>query len=83
MGRVASCDNGLDAAGSDLPPIGVVVIATVREQDAGPLAWTADLARDGRDTVQQREQLRDVVAIPAGQGERQWQAAGVGQEVML
>lgn len=80
---VAPCDYGLDAAGTDLAPVLVVVITAVREQDTGPLAWATHLSSDGLDAVQQSEQLRHIVPVAAGQGQRQRQTASVGQEVML
>lgn len=50
------------------------VIAPVGQEPVGLLAWTPGLAthRPRRKIVKERDQLRDVVTIPAGQrdGER-------------
>jgi hypothetical protein len=76
-------DQGLDAAGPELATVLVVVIASVGKQSIGALAGTADLAGDRRDAVDQGQELGDVVAIAAGQGDRQRQPASVGQQVVL
>jgi hypothetical protein len=76
-------DQGLDATGPELAAVLVVVIAPVGEQPIGALAGTADLAGDRDDAVDQGQQLGDVVAIAAGQGDRQRQPAAVGQQVVL
>lgn len=63
----------------------VVVIAAVGEQPVGLLARPSNLAGD-RPAVEifdQRDQLRDVVAVPAGQANRQRDAAGVDEQVVL
>jgi len=64
-------DQGLDATGPQLAAVLVEVIASVCEQPIGAAARTADLAGYGYDTVDQGQELGDVVAIPAGQGDRQ------------
>jgi hypothetical protein len=81
----ASGDQWLDAASSQQPPVLVVVIATVGEQRPRLLAWPARLASDrpGVQVVQQRQQLGDVVALTARQGNSQRDTAGVDQEMML
>ena len=61
----------------------LVVVATVSGQHAGLAAWVTDVTADWWDRVQERDQLRDVVAIAAGQGDRQRYAGCVGQDVML
>lgn len=63
----------------------VVVVAAVGEQSVWLLPWPARLARHrpGVKVLQQRQQLRDVVAIAAGQADRQRDAAGVDEEVVL
>jgi hypothetical protein len=60
-----------------------VVIAPVGEQPAGATARAADLAGNRDDTVDQGQELGDVVAVPTGQCDRQRQPAGVGQQVVL
>jgi hypothetical protein len=78
-------DHGCDAERSQQPAVLVVVIAAVGEQPVGLLAWPSDLAGD-RTPVQvfdQRNQLGDVVALPAGQADRQRDAAGVDEQMVL
>jgi hypothetical protein len=60
-----------------------VVVATVSDQDAGLAAWATDATADRWDRVQWRDQLHDVVAVPAGQGDHQRYPDRVGQDVML
>jgi len=58
-------DQGLDAASPKLTAVLVVVIAPIGEQPigAGPLGKR-------REAIDQRQELGDVVAVPAGQGDR-------------
>ena len=65
-------DDGCDAKGTQQPSVLVVVIATVGEQPIGLLAGTSDLSGD-RPAVKvfdQRQQLGDIVAVPAGEADR-------------
>jgi hypothetical protein len=41
-----------------------VVVATVSDQHAGLAAWATDATADRWDRIQERDQLRDVVAVP-------------------
>ena len=76
-------DHRLDAASPERTPVFVVVIGPVGEQPTWAVARTANLAGDGHNAVDQGQKLGDVVAIAAGQGDRQRQAAGIGQKVVL
>jgi hypothetical protein len=76
-------DQRLDATSPELASVLVVVIAPVGEQPIGALARAADLAGDRHDAIDQRQELGDVIAVPTGQGDRQRQPAGVGQQVVL
>ena len=81
---LASGDGVCDAARSQEAAILVVVIATIGQHPLGSFtrsaaAWPAYR----RDLVDERDQLRDVVAVGARHAPRQRQAAGVGQEVVL
>jgi hypothetical protein len=85
MRRAAPGDHGRDAESTQQPAVLVVVIATIGQQAVGLLARAADLAGD-RPAVQifdQRDQLGDVVAVPAGEADRQRNAAGVDEQVVL
>jgi hypothetical protein len=63
----AAGDDRPDAAGPQLAAVLVVVIAAVGDQAVGTLAWPPGLAADRADTVDQRQQLGDVVSVAAGQ----------------
>lgn len=75
----ASASNqGLDAPSPELAAVLVVVIAPIGKQTIG-----ASPLGEHREAIDQRQELGDVIAVPAGQGDRQRQAAGVGQQVVL
>lgn len=79
----AAGDRVRDAAGSQEAAVLVVVITAVGEHAIRPLAWPPESAAYGRDRVDERDQLRDVVAVGAGHRPGQEQAAGVGQDVVF
>lgn len=60
-----------------------MVIAAVREQRVGLAARSSDAAMDGRDRIEQRQELGDVVAIAAGQQDGERSAVSVGDDVVL
>jgi len=81
----AFCDDGFDPAVPEQTAVLVVVIAAVGEQPVGLLAWTAWLAGD-RPCVQvleERDQLCDVVAVAAGQRDRERDPGRVDEQVVL
>lgn len=63
----------------------VVVITAVGQQPVGLSAWPSDLAGDrpAVEVFEQRDQLRDVVAIAAGEGDRKRDAARIDEQVVL
>jgi hypothetical protein len=79
----APSDHGLDAALPEFAAVFVVVIAAVSEQRFGALAGPADLLANLPDNVDQRQQPRDVVAVAAGQANRQRDPGAVGQQMVL
>lgn len=79
----AACDDGCDAAGADQAPVLVVVVAAVGVDPARPATRFADDVPDGWDRVDERDQLGDVVAVPAGERDGQRDPARVGDQVML
>lgn len=81
----AASDYGRDAECPQQPTVLVVVIATVGQDTIGLLAWPAALAGHwpGVEVFQQRDELCDVVAVPASQRDRQRDAAGVDEEMVL
>ncbi len=85
MCGAAAGDDGLDAARPQQAPVFVVVIATVGENEIGLSARPADLAGDRArvKVVEQRDELGDVVAVAAGQRDRQRDAACVDEQVVL
>lgn len=78
-------DEGRDPARPEQPAVLVVVIAAIGEQPVGLAAWPAWFAGDrpGVQVLEQRDQLRDVVAVAARQRNREWDPGGVDEEVML
>lgn len=63
----------------------VVVVASIGEQPIGLLAWPADLPghRPSSEVFDQRQKLSDVVAVPAGEADRERDAARVDQQMVL
>jgi hypothetical protein len=74
---LAAGDHRFDAALPKHPTVLVVVVAAVGDQCAGPPSRTTDAATDGRYAVEQFEQLRDVVAVAAGERPREREAAAL------
>jgi hypothetical protein len=60
-----------------------VVVAAVGDQRPRSASWTADAATDGRHAVEQLEQLRDVVAVAAGERPGERDTAAVYEQVVL
>jgi hypothetical protein len=62
-----------------------VVISAVGEHDVGLLARASGLAADrpGVELIQQWEELGDVVAVAAGERDRERDAGRVDQQVVL
>ena len=83
MFDTASGDHRGDALGSDQAPVLVVVVAAVGVEPPWPATWLADHAPDGRDGVEQRDQLGDIVSVPAGERDGERGAVCVGDQVML
>ena len=72
-----------DAALPQQPAVLVVVVATVGEHLARPSFRSAPAAANGRDGVDQGEQLGDVVTVATGQDDGQGKPVGVGDQVVL
>jgi hypothetical protein len=60
-----------------------VVVAAVGDQHRWSAAWPPDTAAHRRHTIEQLEQLGDVVAVAAGQCPGQRDAAAVYEQVVL
>ncbi len=78
-------DDGLDPARPQQPTVLVVVVAAIGQDEVGLLARPAGFAshRRGMQQVEQRQQLGDVVAVTAGQRDRQRDAGGIDEQVVL
>jgi hypothetical protein len=83
MVGLAAGDQGFDPALPDQAAVFVVVVAAVGKQRLGSSPRSADSSADGRHTVEQLDQLGDVVAVAAGQRPGKRDAATVYEEVML
>jgi hypothetical protein len=79
----AAGECGGDAALAEQTAVLVEVVAAVADHPIGPSPWPADESCDRRDTVEQRDQLGDVVAVSARQRESERDAFGVDEEVVL
>lgn len=79
------CDDGFDPAVPEQPAVLVVVIAAVGEHPVGLAARAARLAGDrpGVQVLEQRDELRDVVAVAAGQRDRERDPGRVDEQVVL
>ena len=77
---LAASDDRRDSALADEPAVLVVVVAAVADHLVGPLAWPADEPGDSGDAVEQRDQLRDVVAVAARERVRERDAGRVDEE---
>ena len=83
VGHAAAGDAWGDAPGAQLAAVGVVVVAAVGEQLPRSPAGSPAPAPDRRDGIDQRDELGDVVAVAAGQADRERDPAGVADQVVL
>ena len=74
-----------DPAGPQDAPVLVVVIAPVGHHQVRPSARPADPPGDrtGMQVIQERHQLGDVVAVAAGERDRQRDPRGIDQQVVF
>jgi hypothetical protein len=72
-----------DTAGAELAAVDVVVVAAVGEQLPRTTARPATAAADRRHGLDQGNELGDVVSVAAGEADRERDAAGVADQVML
>lgn len=80
---LATGDLGSDAKLAQQAPVLVVVVAAVGGDPLRPSAWAADLAAYGWHALEERDQLRDVVAVAAGDRPGERDPGGVYEKVML
>ena len=83
MNGAAPGDHGFHAPRTQLAAVLVMVIAAVGEEPLGTSSRTSGLAGDRADAVDQRQQLGDVVAVPAGQADRKRNAVRICDQVVL
>src|SRR5713226_2123155 len=79
----APCDLGLDTQGQERRTMRVGIVSTVSLHQLGLSPRSTALASNGRDGLNQRQQLGHVVAIGLGQNDRERNALRVDEEVML
>jgi hypothetical protein len=65
------------------PAVLVVVVAAVGEEHVWTASGPADDSRDRWDLVEEGQQLRDVVAVSAGQRHRERDPLAVGDDVVF
>ena len=80
---LAASDLGFDPSSAELAPVLVVVVAAVGGDPLRPPARAADLAAYRRHALNERHQLRDVVAVAAGNGPGKRDPGRVYEKVML
>ena len=81
--RATAGDVGADALGADHATVLVVVIASIGVQRRRARSGPADLAAHRRYGAQQRHELGDIVAVPAGQRDGERDAASITDEVVF
>lgn len=76
-------DQWLHAECADQAAVLVEVVAAVTEHDVGAASGPTALATYRRHGLKQWDELGDVVAIAAGQGDGERDARGIGDQVVL
>jgi hypothetical protein len=76
-------DRGTDSAGSELAAVAARLVGAVSEHSLGAAAGTAAFSAHGRDGVDERQQLEDVVVVSAAEAERERGAPSAGQRMVL
>jgi len=80
---LAAGDHRFDSPRPNQAPVLVVVVAAICDHALGSAPRSPDEASDGGHAVEQRDQLRDVVAVAAGNREREREPTAVDEEMML
>jgi hypothetical protein len=78
-----SCQQRDNVAATQLTPMGLRIIGPVPLDPIRPPAGPAYLARNRGDRIDQGKQLGDIVTIGSGDLDRQGNAAGIGDQMML
>jgi len=82
LGLTAS-DDRFHAALPNEPAVLVMVVAAIGDQRSRSASWPSGAAADGRHSVEQFDQLGDVVAVAAGERPGERDPAAVYKEVVL
>ena len=72
-----------DPAGAERLAVSLRVVAAVGEERVRPTAWSSAYATQRRDRLDEREQLRDVWAVGAGEQAGERDTVGVDDQVVL
>lgn len=75
--------NWLDAPLAKFLAVWLAVVSSITQHRSRTPKWPADLARNSRNLVDQRQQLCDIVTVGAGQSHRQRDTIGVGHHMVL
>jgi len=78
-----TCDLSRDALCVQHTTVLVVVVAAITLNERWLGKWTAALAANRRDRLDERDQLRNVVAVGTGQNHRERDALRFGDEVVF
>lgn len=76
-------DGCADAAGSKPALVAARLVGAIAQQSLGAATGTAAFAAYGRDGIDEWKELGDVVAVAAGEAERERRAASAGQRMVL
>ncbi|KIS47703.1 hypothetical protein NP88_3852 [Burkholderia cepacia] len=76
-------DNRLDTAIAQRASMPLRVVTAIGVDHARSLQWVAAQPTNWRNRIDQRQQLRDIVNVRAGQDRRERRAIGVGDDVVL
>ena len=80
---VAFGDDWSDAAGAKRPSVWLGVVAAVGEEGVWSAAGSPAFAADGRDRLDEREELGDVRTVGGGEQAGEGGAVGVGDQVVF
>lgn len=83
VGRAPMGQEGDDAEAPQGMPMGRRVVGAVALEAFGSVPRVPDLPADGRDGLNQREELRHIVAVGLGEAGRQRDAMAIGDQVVL
>lgn len=83
MFGTALCDHRLDTAIAQRLPMSLGIVTTIGIDHTRSVQWVAAQSANRRNRVDQRQQLRDVIDVRAGQDRGERRAVRVGDDVVL